>query len=540
MSEAVDGQPAVENNNAPPMLPHLQQQQQQNEHANIDYDQEARKLEEKAVRFLAKQAHPVIIPSFASWFKFSEVHEIEKRMLPDFFDDSSRFKTEKGYKDVRNFMINTYRLSPFEYLTVTAVRRNIAMDVASIVRIHAFLEQWGLINYQIDPRSKPSLLGPSFTGHFQIVLDTPQGLKPFVPAEVITETETPEVEESNNDAAETTQEKTEAKTVTRIVPPEKFPVNLSLRKNIYDNGQDFNSLQTNSQQSRQIHKTYICHTCGNDAVGIRYHNLRSRDTNLCSRCFQEGHFSAHFQSSDFIRLENNVNTRKQWSDQEVLLLLEGVEMYEDDWEKIVEHVGGSKSLEECVEKFLVLPIEDRYIDEVVTAPAKEAVAKKNIVDTKDAVDAAIKALINGTNDKILNENIPEKADSISQKYLEEAQLVVQDLIKLTVEKVDLKFKQLDSLETTLNQEREKYVKEADKLLNEKLSLSKQITELNDEMAKLNVSKKLVLLSEQATTGIKLVEKDEEAQSKERKAKRMEELQSISHVEPQLYKPWSLS
>jgi SWI/SNF related-matrix-associated actin-dependent regulator of chromatin subfamily C len=46
-------------------------------------------------------------------------------------------------------MINTYRLNPGEYLTVTACRRNLAGDVGAIMRVHGFLEQWGLINYQV-------------------------------------------------------------------------------------------------------------------------------------------------------------------------------------------------------------------------------------------------------------------------------------------------------------------------------------------------------------------------------------------------------
>ena len=47
-------------------------------------------------------------------------------------------------------MINTYRLNPIEYLTVTACRRNLAGDVCAIMRVHSFLEQWGLINYQVS------------------------------------------------------------------------------------------------------------------------------------------------------------------------------------------------------------------------------------------------------------------------------------------------------------------------------------------------------------------------------------------------------
>lgn len=46
-------------------------------------------------------------------------------------------------------MIDTYRLNPTEYLTSTACRRNLAGDVCAIMRVHAFLEQWGLLNYQV-------------------------------------------------------------------------------------------------------------------------------------------------------------------------------------------------------------------------------------------------------------------------------------------------------------------------------------------------------------------------------------------------------
>ena len=52
---------------------------------------------------------------------------------------------------------------------------------------------------------------------------------------------------------------------------------------------------------------------------------------------------------------------KEWSDQETLLLLEGLEMYKDDWNKVAEHVG-SRTQEECILYFLRLPIEDPYLE----------------------------------------------------------------------------------------------------------------------------------------------------------------------------------
>lgn len=107
------------------------------------------KLEEQARKYLAAQTHEVIIPSYAAWFDMSKIHPVERRALPEFFNSRNRSKTPAIYKDYRDFMINTYRLRPTEYLTVTACRRNLAGDVCAIMRVHAFLEQWGLINYQV-------------------------------------------------------------------------------------------------------------------------------------------------------------------------------------------------------------------------------------------------------------------------------------------------------------------------------------------------------------------------------------------------------
>lgn len=54
-------------------------------------------------------------------------------------------------------------------------------------RVHAFLEQWGLINYQVDAESRPTPMGPPPTSHFHVLADTPSGLVPLQP-------KTPQVE----------------------------------------------------------------------------------------------------------------------------------------------------------------------------------------------------------------------------------------------------------------------------------------------------------------------------------------------------------
>jgi SWI/SNF related-matrix-associated actin-dependent regulator of chromatin subfamily C len=106
-------------------------------------------IEASAREHLISQTHSIILPSYSTWFDMHKINNIERKALPEFFNNRNRSKTPAIYKDYRDFMINTYRLNPIEYLTVTACRRNLAGDVCAIMRVHAFLEQWGLINYQV-------------------------------------------------------------------------------------------------------------------------------------------------------------------------------------------------------------------------------------------------------------------------------------------------------------------------------------------------------------------------------------------------------
>lgn len=110
---------------------------------------EKKRIEDQARNYLIEQTHAVVVPSYSTWFDMKKIKDVEKKSLPEFFNNRNRSKTPQVYKDYRDFMINTYRLNPPEYLTVTACRRNLAGDVCSIMRVHAFLEQWGLINYQV-------------------------------------------------------------------------------------------------------------------------------------------------------------------------------------------------------------------------------------------------------------------------------------------------------------------------------------------------------------------------------------------------------
>ncbi|XP_075447447.1 SWI/SNF complex subunit SMARCC2 isoform X15 [Ascaphus truei] len=233
---------------------------------------------------VTEQTHHIIIPSYAAWFDYNSVHAIERRALPEFFNGKNKSKTPEIYLAYRNFMIDTYRLNPQEYLTSTACRRNLAGDVCAIMRVHAFLEQWGLINYQVDAESRPTPMGPPPTSHFHVLADTPSGLVPLQP-------KAPQVPASQQ------------------------------MLNFPDKGKEKPSDLQN--------------------FGLRTDMYSKKNTPSKSKAA--------------------ASATREWNEQETLLLLEALEMYKDDWNKVSEHVG-SRTQDECILHFLRLPIEDPYLE----------------------------------------------------------------------------------------------------------------------------------------------------------------------------------
>jgi len=134
---------------------------------------------------------------------------------------------------------------------------------------------------------------------------------------------------------------------------------------------------------KQGGKQYFCYSCGKDCTRVRYHNSKnppssaatpkpSKDQryDLCSLCFQEGRFPSSTTAADYTKLENeryqSLGDREAaWSDAETLLLLEGLEMFDENWDSVADHVG-TRTREQCVMKFLQLEIEDKYLEDTPT------------------------------------------------------------------------------------------------------------------------------------------------------------------------------
>ena len=110
----------------------------------------------KPSNYIPPKLEPVKIPDSAKWFNMEEIHDIEKASLPEFFNGKYPSKTPEIYKKYRNFIINLYRQNPVVYLTATACRRYLSGDVNGIIRLHSFLQKWGLINFKLDPKYKPN------------------------------------------------------------------------------------------------------------------------------------------------------------------------------------------------------------------------------------------------------------------------------------------------------------------------------------------------------------------------------------------------
>lgn len=131
--------------------------------------------------------------------------------------------------------------------------------------------------------------------------------------------------------------------------------------------------------AREPRKKFYCFSCAIDCTRLRFHYAKSTpatanpnapDTkyDLCPNCFLQGRMPASHSASDFVKLEEKQYTNipdkdAPWSDSELILLLEGLENFDDNWQQIADHVG-TRTKEECVMKFLQLEIEDKYLEDL--------------------------------------------------------------------------------------------------------------------------------------------------------------------------------
>lgn len=470
-----------------------------------DYDTpEGRKPTEEDHLTNVKQTHTIILPSYTRWFKMSTIHSIEKESLPEFFTARHPSKSPKIYLNYRNFMINSYRLNPNEYLTLTSCRRNLVGDVGTLMRVHRFLNRWGLINYQVNPHFKPgyaieklnngTTAGLPYTGDYHVTYDSPRGLFPFE---------------------------------THKFAPNKVDVT-KLRELV--------ELGSNKSES---HST-----------------------------FEEGIPSSTDE-------ENQHKSKKQkldsWSSDETSALLAGIKEFHNDWFKISKKVG-TKTPQECVLKFLKLPIEDGYdklgdvgimkyasnfpVNGVDNPVISNLAFMSQLVDSEvaqAATNRAIEEIEKKIHDKVENSSIEDKDAEVKKEDKDlqmngtssddntpqielarkaataaygitgarshlfatyedrEMHKLAHSIINQQLTKVDLKLQELAELENIYEKERKLLAKQQQEIFLDRLAFTRSTTSITSKLSEAIESMKL--------------------EGNEEKIKSL-----LSEVESQLYKP----
>ena len=374
----------------------------------------------------------IIVPSYASWFDDKVIHIMERRAMPEFFNIMNPF-CQETYMTTRNSIIDTYRLKPTEYLDIKTCSRNFSGNINAIVRIHAFLEHWGLINHQVEHETGIAQMGPPPTNHFHLLAETSSSFKPV--------------------------------------------------------GSDG---KINTRQSNRTNSSYIY----NPRIREEIELAKGREFPEEERGLRDSDFGLRLD--DYFIHNLNFQTRgaakltRDWNETETLALLEAIELYKDDWQKVCKHVG-CRTQDECILHFLRLPIEDPFLieDEAPTLtsgvdqyqpmpfsksgnPIMSTIAfLASVVDPSVAASAARAALQEFSK---LAEADPSKEKSIDDNYLSSAascaliaaackakhlasieerkiKSLVSVLIDTQLKKLGAKLKHLEELDTVVDKER---------------------------------------------------------------------------------------
>ncbi|KAF7722166.1 hypothetical protein EC973_003644 [Apophysomyces ossiformis] len=413
------------------------------ENTNDPMDKQRR--EEATKKFLPLQKHDIVIPSYCAWFDITTINEIERQSVPEFFNNKNKSKTPTVYKDYRDFMINTYRTNPLEYLTITACRRNLIGDVCAIIRVHAFLEQWGLINYQVDGQTKASNAPPPLESQFKVVLDSSIESSHSKP-------------DDNNVRMHNVDAKDNDKRKTIESPPDSVKEELELQ---------------------------LCSACNDTCTDTRYSSNRSNNVYLCNQCYFAGKFPEDHTKSDFVLCGEDT-----WTEEEDALLSQGLEMYKDDWNKIVDHIG-SRTHEECILHFLSLPTRDPSVDkEISKLGLLQSKSSENpIMSAVAFLAATVRPKVAATAASIDARDIPQK-DEDKEQQQEEGEEEESNFQKLAYQFINAKLKQFETrleqynkIETIVDEERQILQREQYQLSLDRLAFKKSVTQVQNEVAK---------------------------------------------------------
>ncbi|CAK8576505.1 unnamed protein product [Lathyrus sativus] len=353
----------------------------------------------KAIRSRDTNAH--VVPTHCGWFSWLNIHPIEKRMVPSFFNEKNESRTPDKYMEIRNWIMKKFHSNPNIQIELNDLSELDIGDLDARQEVLEFLDYWGLINFHPFPSTESAVAKTSDDGeaeknsllekfyHFetlQLCPPTAQKTGPTIPA----------------------------------MTSGLFPESTIAEELVKQEGPAVEMLE------------YHCNSCSGDCSRKRYHCQKQADFDLCADCFNNRKFGSGMSSLDFILMEPaeaaGVSSGK-WTDQETLLLLEALELYKENWNEIAEHVG-TKSKAQCILHFVQMPIEDSFVDcdEDVDAGCKEmadpAATNNNLSVDEDKDKDASEVIENDTNIKGLDET--SQAEDVKVKDNQEETPKLQD------------------------------------------------------------------------------------------------------------------
>ncbi|XP_011074832.1 SWI/SNF complex subunit SWI3C isoform X1 [Sesamum indicum] len=277
-----------------------------------------------------------VVPVHSDWFSPNSVHRLERQVVPHFFSGKSAEHTPEKYMECRNFFVAKYMENPEKHLSVADCQGLVAgIDIDDLTRIVRFLDHWGIINYCATPlKLEPQKDGTYLCEDSNSELHVPSAALKSIDSLIKFD-----------------------KPKCRLKAADVYP-ELACQR---DQDSDFDST------IREQLSEHRCNCCSRSIPTVYYQSQKEIDVRLCLDCFNEGGFVAGHSSLDFMK-DNSMKDYgdvdgDSWSDQETLLLLEGMQLYNENWNKIAEHVG-SKSKAQCILHFVRLPLDGVPLDKI--------------------------------------------------------------------------------------------------------------------------------------------------------------------------------
>ncbi|XP_044980605.1 SWI/SNF complex subunit SWI3C homolog [Hordeum vulgare subsp. vulgare] len=313
-----------------------------------------------------------VVPKHSDWFSPGTVHRLERQVVPHFFTGKSLGHTPEKFIMLRNRIIAKYLENPGKRLGFAecqgfVVNTGELYDLSRIVR---FLDTWGIINYLAvglvhrGLRVAASLLIEEPAGELQLLttaLKSIDGLILF---------DRPKCSLQADDISSLTSSSSN---------PEVMD---------FDADAEFTELEGKIRE--RLSESY-CSYCSQSLCNLYYQSqkeLIEQAVALCPDCFHDARYIIGHSSLDFQRVDGGKDGSESegdnWTDRETLLLLEGIENHNDNWNNIADHVR-TKSKAQCIYHFIRLPVEDILLENIeVSDASKSFIPESNVYPHSDS------------------------------------------------------------------------------------------------------------------------------------------------------------